>query len=633
MYKASTPDRRATRRHHLTAARLLLLLRVATAWPVMAAAQGPAAPAVVPAVVPAAAPAAAPEARLSAPGQYQGYAAQLYDGWQRSSFHVPVRDGTRLAVDLYRPVKNGQVVQARHPVVWLHTPYQRGVRGPDGTVQRTGSQYMEPRDLTRYGYVVAIVDTRGKGASFGWRRGMQDSTEGRDAYDMTEWLARQPWSDGQVGMMGCSYVGGTQDNAAAFTPPSLKAIFPGATTFNRYDFVSRGGLTAQFHTRPEDPRDRGVDSMPVDADTDGSLLAAARREHARNTVMADIWRDIPFRDDWSPGLGSRFWEETSLSTVRNAVEMHGPVMYRWGGWEDEFSADQFIARANLRNVVKLFMGPETHCRSTQFNLFNEHLRYFDRYLKGVDNGIDREPSITYYTYNMPPGQEWAVSATWPVAGTTMSRHYLAAAPGQHLLGTAPPAAGRAGFTVDYSVITGSLATPFWPASQHGHGLSFETAPLAQDMRITGHPVVSLWITASTADTDTFAYLEEVSPDGRNVVRAHGRLRASHRQLGTPPFDVLGLPWHRSFRQDHQPLQPGVPAELRFDLLPTSTLVRKGMRLRLVVTGADPRQRVFMRQSPPPQITLLTGGAHASYIDLPVVPLVQPLLVAPSMAAR
>lgn len=580
---------------------------------------------------------AAEEERVSSPGRYAGWSPRLYDSWQRTSFHVPVRDGTRLAVDLYRPVKDGQPVATPYPVVWMHTPYQRGVRAPDGSVQRTGSNYMEPRDLTRHGYVVAIVDTRGKGASFGWRRGMQDSTEARDAYDMTEWFARQPWSNGQVGMMGCSYVGGTQDNAASVTPPSLKAIFPGATTFNRYDFVARGGLTAQFHTRPEDPRDHGVDSMPVDADTDGSLLAAARREHARNTIMADIWKDIPFRDDGSKSLGSRFWEETSLSTVRNEVEMRGPVMYRWSGWEDEFSADQFVARANLRNVVKLFMGPETHCRSAQFNLFDEHLRYFDRYLKGVDNGIEREPAITYYTYNAPSGREWAVSDTWPVAGMVKQRWYLQPSARGHALQRQAPRAGQARFTVDYSVITGSLATPFWPASQHGHGLSFETPPMAEDMRITGHPVVSLWISSTARDGDTFAYLEEVAPDGRSAIRAHGRLRASHRALGTAPYDYLGLPWHRSFREDHAPMQPGVAAELRFDLLPTSTIVKKGWRLRLVVTGADPRQRVFMKASPPPVVTLHTGGARASWLELPVVPLEPPqpawLRPLPAVAAR
>ncbi|RZJ07034.1 MAG: CocE/NonD family hydrolase [Rubrivivax sp.] len=556
--------------------------------------------------------------RISKPGEYAGYSPRLYDRWVRSSVYVPVRDGTRLAVDIYRPATtSGQPVDKPYPVLWTHTPYQRAVRAADGSVQLSGDTFMPSRDLVLHGYVVAIVDTRGKGASFGTRRGMQDSTEGRDAYDMTEWLARQPWSDGQVGMLGCSYVGDAQNNAAATTPPSLKAIFPGASSFNRYDFVSRGGLTAQFHTRPEDPRDQGAGTLPVDADPQGLDLAAAREGHVRNTAMASIWKDIPFRDDWSPLLKSRFWEETSLSTYRNAVEMRGPVMYRWTGWADEFSAEQFIARANLKNVVKLLIGPEGHCRSDQFNLFAEHLRYFDRYLKGVDNGIDREPSIHYYTYNAEPGHEWRSADSWPLPGTRKERYFLSA---EHGLASGKP--GRAGvlrFEVDYAVVKNDGKTLLWPVSQFGHGLSYVTPPFTEDMQLTGHAVVSLWISTTATDGDVFAYLEEVHPDGSSALRAHGRLRASHRKLGTPPHDYLGLPWHRSFREDHAPMRPGVPEELRFDLLPTSTLLRKGDRLRLVITGADPRQRSVPADAPP-TVSVHSGGTMASYIELPFVPL-------------
>ncbi len=557
--------------------------------------------------------------RVSSPGRYEGYSERLYESWQRTSFYVAVRDGTRLAVDLYRPVVDGAAASTPHPVIWIHTAYQRGVLDADGQVQLSASSYMDARELTLYGYVLAIVDTRGKGASFGFRRGMQDSTEGRDAYDMTEWFAVQPWCDGNVGMLGCSYLGGSQDNAAIQTPPSLKAIFPGATTFNRYDSVCRGGLMAQFHTRPEDPRDEGVDSLPVDEDPHGELLAAARAEHSGNSIMADIWKDIPFRDDHSQSLNSRFWEECSLSTFRNTVEMRGPVMYRWTGWMDEFTADQFIALANLRNVVKVFIGSDTHCQSPDFDMFAEHLRFFDRYLKGIQNGIDSEDRVYYYTYNSPPGGSWSSSPVWPVPGMQPERWYLHAEPEALSLNRQPPeAAGEANLDVDYSVVTGEPLTPFWPSSQHGHGLSFETAPVEQQMRITGHSVVSLWLSSTQPDGDTFAYLEEISPEGAVHLRAHGRLRSSHRRLGTPPYDYLGLPWHRSFREDHEPLVPGQPQEHVFDLLPTSTILRPGSRLRLVVTGADPRQRTHLGFDPPPRLTLHTGGEMASYVELPVV---------------
>lgn len=135
----------------------------------------------------------------------------------------------------------------------------------------------------------------------------------------------------------------------------------------------------------------------------------------------------------------------------------------------------------------------------------------------------------------------------------------------------------------------------------------------------GHSVVSLQVSTTAANGDVFAYLEEISTDGEVAIRAHGRLRASHRRLGTPAYDYLGLPWHGSFREDYLPMEPGVPAGLRFDQLPTSTIVQRGARLRLLITGADPRQRHFMRTDPPPVVTLHLGGSTPSFIDLPVVP--------------
>jgi len=251
-------------------------------------------------------------------------------------------------------------------------------------------------------------------------------------------------------------------------------------------------------------------------------------------------------------------------------------------------------------------------------MFAEHLRFFDRYLKGIENGIDGEPPFHYYTYNAPAGEEWSTSENWPPAGTHRERYYLnSGAEGNELSRRRPAQPTVASFEVDYSAVLEDNATPFWPSSQHGRGLSFETAPFDRDVRITGHPLVSLCLSTTAADGDTFAYLEEVTADGEVRVRAHGRLRSSHRKLGTAPYDYLGLPWHRSFREDYLPMTPGEPAEHVFDLLPTSTIVKRGSRLRLVVTGADPRQRQHLNISPPPTVTVHSGADKASYIDLPV----------------
>ncbi|WP_439533539.1 CocE/NonD family hydrolase, partial [Polymorphobacter sp.] len=179
-------------------------------------------------------------------------------------------------------------------------------------------------------------------------------------------------------------------------------------------------------------------------------------------------------------------------------------------------------------------------------------------------------------------------------------------------------AGTSRFKVDYSVLKNDGSTLGWLPVQDAHGLSYETAPFVDDVEITGHPVVKLRVASTATDGDFFAYLEEVGIDGKAVVRSHGRLRASHRKLGTAPFDTLGLPWHRSFREDYTPLEPGQPVSLEFDMLPTSTIVKKGMKLRLVIAGADPRQRMDPPSGPAPIVTIMSGGVQASTLLLPVV---------------
>src|SRR5690606_38867251 len=175
-------------------------------------------------------------------------------------------------------------------VIFAFTPYRARFKDEAGAVRETALEDgLALRSLLRAGYVVAVADVRGKGASFGTRRGFQDRTEAQDGYDLVEWLARQDFSTGAVGMVGCSYLGGTAMHTASTAPPSLKAIFAGATDLHKYDFVRRGGITAQFNTRPDDPLVVDLGSIPVDGDEGGALLRQAVAEHAGNTPMGPLW--------------------------------------------------------------------------------------------------------------------------------------------------------------------------------------------------------------------------------------------------------------------------------------------------------------------------------------------------------
>src|SRR5436305_5253403 len=168
---------------------------------------------VLPLALMAVLPATAAPPTVSEFGKYSGYSEAVYDGWVRSSRYVPMRDGIRLAVDIVRPTLHGRVATERLPVVWTHTRYQRAFYDVsfEGMKVYSAADADDRRvQVVRHGYVVAAVDARGTGASFGTYMGWFSSDETRDGYDVTEWLAAQPWSNGNVGMYGRSYLGFTQ---------------------------------------------------------------------------------------------------------------------------------------------------------------------------------------------------------------------------------------------------------------------------------------------------------------------------------------------------------------------------------------------------------------------------------------
>ncbi len=546
--------------------------------------------------------------------------AQAGPQFARTSSYVSVRDGTRLAMNVYRPVRNGTVVDTKLPVIFLFTPYRARYRSPDGKLVELDQVHRLGVDrLLEAGYVIAEADIRGKGASFGARRGFQDRTEANDGYDLVQWLASQPFSNGVVGMMGCSYLGGSTVQVASTQPPALKAAFIGATDLDKFDFVRAGGITAQFNTRPDEPLSDDLASMPMDDDRDGSLLRAAVTQHAGNTPMAALWYGMPFRDSISPLTGNRFWEEVGPYSYLPALKASGIATYYWGNLKDEPTSQVILAAANLGS--KLLIGPGSHCVAPpEFDLGGEILRFFDHHLKGSDNGIEKEPRNTWWVENAAADRHWQHSELLPGAAATPHTWYLANAttPDPGLIDKRPTVQNTRNFTVDYQVGEGEYFA-FWVEPQDAHGLTFTSAPLAHELLLEGYPLAHLRLAADRDDINAFVYLEEIDGADKVEVLSHGRLAASYRATATPPFDMLGLPWHPGREADRLPLVPGKVAGLDIALLPVSHLVPAGHRLRVTVTGADPRQRNLaqIRLDPPPHITLGLGGEAGSQIVLPV----------------
>jgi hypothetical protein len=538
----------------------------------------------------------------------------------RESLYVPVRDGTRLAVNIYRPAVDGTPIAERLPVVFAFTPYRARYRADDGKVVEAALQDgLALRSLLRAGYVVAVADIRGKGASFGHRRGFQDRTEALDGGDLIEWLARQPYSTGKVGMIGCSYLGGTTFHTASTAPPSLKAVFIGASELDKYSFVRNGGITAQFNTRPDEPPEVDLASVPVDADHNGTLLRQAVSEHARNTPMGPLWYAMPHRDSVSPHTGNAFWQEVAVHSYLDAISDAGIATYFWGNWHDEPTGQVILGAANTGG--KFLGGPGDHCvPPAGFDFTGEVVRYFDHHLKGVANGIDQEPRATYFVEGLNGTGAYVRSDELPGIQSRPVQWFIGGEESVSTLSTAPGTPGSRSFTVDYDLPAADYFA-FWPGPMDAHGLSYTSSPLGEPLTLVGFPVSHLTVTSSNPAADLFVYLDLVSADGNAEVISFGRLKLSHRKLSQAPFDTLGLPWHSGLSRDMLGLAPGERAPLSIAMTPVSRVVPAGARLRLTVAGADPRQRNLkdIRLSPAPEIAVLHGGPDPSRIELPLAP--------------
>jgi putative CocE/NonD family hydrolase len=301
----------------------------------------------------------------------------------------------------------------------------------------------------------------------------------------------------------------------------------------------------------------------------------------------------------------------------------------------------FLWYANLTVPRRMLVRPLDHSQmvdDTQFDLdFGaEAHRWFDYWLKGIDNGIMDEPPIAYYLMGAPKGEAWRTTDRWPLPDGERMRLYLhagrtgsVASTNDGFLRPDPPADREATdrYRVDYTTTSGAQTR--WNAVLEGRdypdmrdndekALTYSTPPLEEDVLLAGHPVVSLWLTADAPDLDLHAYLESVDPRGRSTYLSEGVLRASHRAQGEPPFDNLGLPYRRHYQLDLEPLPDGEPVELVLDLLPAATLFRAGSRIRITIACADAGNFDTPRLDPAPELRLLRDAVHASAVDLPVL---------------
>jgi putative CocE/NonD family hydrolase len=544
--------------------------------------------------------------------------AETYPDVVSRSRYVAVRVGTKLAVSIYEPAIKGKAVSARLPVIFVFTPYRARYRDDKGKIVETAlGDSLGLRSLLRAGYVVAVADVRGKGASFGHRRGFQDRTEARDGYDLVQWLARQPFADGKVGMVGCSYLGGAALQVATTAPPALKAAFIGASDLDKYAFVRNGGITAQFNTRPDEDPSVDLATVPMDEDKGGAMLKTAVAQHAANTPMGPLWYDMPYRDSLSKYTGTRFWEEVGPYTYLDTVRRADIATYVWGNWRDEPTSQMIPAAANLGS--RFLAGPGSHCVPPPgFDLAGEIVGFMDHYLKGKNPAYGKLPRATYWVDGLGGTGAFVKSDQLPGVESRPLPWFLATAGG--LSAATASAASSDTFTVDYKLPPAEYFA-FWPRPMAEHGLGYTTAPLTQPLKLIGYPVAQLAVGANNPDADVFVYLDRIKGDGSAEVISFGRLKLSHHKLAEAPYETLGLPWHSGRKADVSPPAPGEFVPLSIAMTPVSLVVAPGDRLRVVIAGADPRQRNLkdIQIDPPPRISVRIGGRDGGRVDLPVAP--------------
>jgi putative CocE/NonD family hydrolase len=592
--------------------------------------------------------------QISKFGEYKGYSQEVYDSWVRRSLYLTMRDGVRLAADVILPAKNGEIAQEALPAIWSHNRYRRATIR-NGVVRSTADSPLS-QTMLKHGYVLVNVDVRGSGASFGSWDGIFTKEETKDAYEITEWIASQPWCDGNVGMAGGSYLGITQLMAASTHPPHLKAIFPVVALFDIYPVQYPGGVFFDDFIRAWSFLTKFLDLqpgvVPVDEDEDELLLKQAIAEHSSNRALIDIFTPLKFRDSKDDYTGAFPYKEWHPAGFIKEISQSGVPMYLFCGWFDSFTRDGFLMYRNFDVPKKIAMGAWSHSprdpdiqKEELSILLTERHRWFDYWLKGVDNGIMDEPPIYYHVMNAHKDNEWRSAKEWPLEEEQRIKYYFHEGTSQSvtsvndgLLDVELPEgpAGEDKYTIDYSTTTGK--TTRWDNAVGGgfgypdmtpndrKALTYTTKALDRDVEITGHPEVHLWISSTAKDGDFFAYLEEVDAEGVSHYISEGALKASHRALHDPPYDKLGLPFHRSYEEDVVDLVPGERTELQFDLHPTSNVFNTGHRIRLTITCADKDNAETPELSPPPTVTIYRNRKHPSYVILPVIEADEKLIV-------
>lgn len=518
--------------------------------------------------------------------------------------HIPVRDGVRLAADLYVPAV-GQAGPL--PVVMEYIPYRKDEVAP-------GSRFYSY--LPQHGYIVARVDIRGTGASRGAATDEYVPGEQEDGYDAIEWLATQPFCDGNVNMMGISYGGFTSLQVATLQPPHLRSIIPMYFTDDRYtdDCHYRGGHLRQYY----------------DVGYYGNFMIAYNAlppDPRWCEEWAEIWaehleHDEPYLLKWlRHQTDGPYWRQGSVGAIADRIMC--PV-FMIGGWRDGYPNPPLRLFEALRVPRKVLIGPWNHAvpdvavPGPRIDHLHEAVRWLDYWCKGRETGIMDEPPVIVYMqhYERPDADRlesagaWRAETSWPAPDAGELTFYLG---GEGRLEGACGIDGVHEFEYVASVgVTAGLWSGGLPFGQPGdqradeaYSLVYTSQPLDADVHVLGRPRLKLNVSSTASVIGFCASVADVAPDGSSHLVAKGMVNATRRNSLTDP----------------EALTPGEIYELPIEVDCTAWRFERGHRIRLAVSSADwpnvwptpepATNRVFYGASRPSQLVLPTVPATGS----------------------
>ena len=550
---------------------------------------------------------------------------------------IPMRDGVVLRADVLR-----RTVSSKLPVLVYRTPY-----GKDAAEK----EYTTFQHAVERGYAVVIVDVRGRYHSDGEFRPYEN--EGRDGYDTIEWAAAQPWSNGAVGTFGLSYPGAVQWLAAVENPPHLKAMMPAMTFSTPQNFFYAGGtwdmswmewiwdnIAWDVRVKKNLPGPRTYEEALTAWKDEGPKMLGALPLRD----MGALKQVAPYYFDWLRHSPDDPW--WNWSELRDKYGRTQAAVLNFSAWYDDNYGPEG-ATTNYAGLLKarmgekdprtyLLLGPwvhgvgstaKTHSGEREFGASaaidydDVVLRWMDRFLKGAENGVEREKPVRYFVMGR---NEWRESDTWPPAARGIPLFLIPALQGESWGSLSEkPAADKKDFSEFVSDPANPVVNEYAASGAHDYRklveradvLTFDSAALTEDTEVTGPIRADMFVSCDCRDLDFWVRLQDVSPDGTAL------------NLMSPGLDVLRASY-RDLKRGRQLLEPGKIYELKLENLITSNVFLKGHRVRVQISGSfspnfsrnlqNGKSEVTSAEMKKASIRVYHGGGHASQILLPVV---------------